>query len=355
MPKVSIVVPIYNVEKYLDECLKSIQKQSLKDIEVICVDDGSTDGSLDIVKKFADRDKRFTYITKKNAGYGDTMNRGFDAATGEYIGIVESDDYIYPEMFRTLYLTAKQYCCEVVKSDYYEFTTTQKKKQRYINTPINPQYYDKVLNYKNCKDLFHFKMNTWTGIYLRQFIADNDIKHNTTPGAAYQDNGFWFQTLSLAEKIVFINKAFYHYRQDNPNSSINSKGKVFCMCDEYAYIESFLNCHENIHDDLYSIFLVKKYYNYMYTYGRISDEFKIKFLERFADEFRAPLKDNLLTVENAGAHIMQMLRRIVKNPAQFYYEDTIWDLQHRIVDLMLKTTKIHEKMDHSVLHAVRRV
>ena len=88
-PSVSIIVPIYNVEKYLKECLNSCRKQTLKDIEIICVDDGSTDGSLGIVQKLAKKDKRIKCITKKNSGYGNTMNVGIDNAKGEYIGIRE--------------------------------------------------------------------------------------------------------------------------------------------------------------------------------------------------------------------------------------------------------------------------
>ena len=277
MVSVSIVVPIYNVENYLDECLRSIMYQTLKDIEIICVNDGSTDRSLAIIEKYARKDKRFKIIDKPNAGYGDSMNRGFDMAVGEYVGIVESDDYIEKDMFETLYKAAKENNCEVVKSDFYEFTSKNKRNQNYINTVTDQKYYNRVLNFNDTLEIFHFKMNTWTGIYLNDFIKRNKISHNLTPGAAYQDNGFWFQTLSLAKRIMFLNRAFYHYRQDNPNSSINSKNKVFCMCDEYAFIEDFLNNRKEIRDDLAGILLVKKYFNYMYTYHRVGEEFKILF------------------------------------------------------------------------------
>ena len=103
MPKVSVVVPIYNVEKYLRECLDSIVGQTLKDIEIICVDDGSTDRSLSILREYEQKDPRIKVITKPNAGYGHSMNMGLDAATGEYMGIVDSDDYILPDMYETLY------------------------------------------------------------------------------------------------------------------------------------------------------------------------------------------------------------------------------------------------------------
>ena len=106
--KVSLVVPIYNVERYLKKCLDSCTKQTLKDIEIICVDDGSTDKSYDIVKQYARKDKRIVPITKKNAGYGNSMNIGMDKARGEYIGIVESDDYVERDMCEFLYSVAKK-------------------------------------------------------------------------------------------------------------------------------------------------------------------------------------------------------------------------------------------------------
>ena len=355
MVAVSIIVPIYNVEKYLDECLKSIQTQSLRDIEVICVDDGSKDNSRLIVEKYASKDSRFKLISKPNAGYGDSMNRGFDAAVGEYVGIVESDDYVDCDMFEVLFNTAKKNNAEIVKSDYYEFTTSKKNKQNYINTVTDPSFYGITVNYKNCPDLFHFRMNTWTGIYLNTFIKENNIRHNLTPGASYQDNGFWFQTLSLANNIIFVNRAFYHYRQDNPNSSINSKGKVYCMCDEYKYIEDFLTDNKEICDDLYGIFYVKKYFNYMYTYKRINIEFKLDFLKRFADEFKEPLNSNKITIESVGDYVYNMICRIVNDPIQFYNEDTIWDLQHKIVDATIKINKIEKTKGYHYLHLMRLV
>ena len=115
---VSIVVPVYNVHNYLKECMDSILKQTLKNIEVICVDDGSTDNSLSILRSYEKRDLRVKVITKANSGYGNTMNIGIDQARGKYIGIVESDDYIDANMFERLYMTAELYQAEIVKSDH---------------------------------------------------------------------------------------------------------------------------------------------------------------------------------------------------------------------------------------------
>jgi glycosyltransferase involved in cell wall biosynthesis len=106
-PRISIIIPIYNVNKYLRECLDSIINQTLKTIEIICVNDGSTDNSLEIIKEYI-YDNRIIIINKNNSGYGDSMNQGLNIASGEYIGIVESDDYVDIYMFENLYKITKK-------------------------------------------------------------------------------------------------------------------------------------------------------------------------------------------------------------------------------------------------------
>ena len=131
-PKVSVVVPIYNVEKYLRQCLDSIVNQTLKDIEIICVDDGSTDSSPEIIQEYAAKDSRVKVITKPNSGYGNSMNRGFDLAEGEYVGIVESDDYAELDMFEKLYQRAEKNKLDVVKSGYYFYYSVPKERNEKI-------------------------------------------------------------------------------------------------------------------------------------------------------------------------------------------------------------------------------
>ena len=121
MAKVSIVIPVYNVERYLRECLESVQKQTLKDIEIICVDDGSTDSSSSILDEYAQKDERFVIIHKQNEGYGKTINVGIKAATAHYIGIVESDDMVLPDMYERLLEFMDRHPVDVMKADFYEF------------------------------------------------------------------------------------------------------------------------------------------------------------------------------------------------------------------------------------------
>ena len=120
MCKVSVITPVYNVKKYLRECLDSLKAQTMDDIEFVCVDDGATDGCGEILDAYAACDERFRIIHKENSGYGASMNAGLRAARGEYIGIVESDDFADKDMFRALYAAADKYKVDVVKSNYWE-------------------------------------------------------------------------------------------------------------------------------------------------------------------------------------------------------------------------------------------
>ena len=144
MAKVSVVVPIYNVEQYLRQCLDSVVNQTLKDIEIICVNDGSKDSSLDIIMEYVNKDTRVKVIDKPNSGYGHSMNCGFDMVTGEYIGIVESDDYAELDMFEKLYNCAKENDLDVCKSGFFYYFSVPTER----NTP------SPIASEVMCRDVF---------------------------------------------------------------------------------------------------------------------------------------------------------------------------------------------------------
>ena len=264
MPKVSIVIPTYNVEQYLKECLDSVINQTLKDIEIICVDDGSTDNSGKILDEYAAKDSRIKVIHKENGGYGKAMNVGIDNATGEYIGIVEPDDYIEFDMYETLYINAKKNNVDIIKSDYYTFITENGINKTKIHKLISPDYYYRLLY--PCKDikLLHIMTTNWSGIYKKEFLNKYNIRHNESPGAAYQDNGFYIQTMYLAKNIYFMDKPFYHYRLDNPNQSIRRKNNIFTIPYEYKFIDNIFNLHKKELFPYRTIYTYRKYKAYMW-------------------------------------------------------------------------------------------
>lgn len=282
MAKVSIIIPVYNVKRYLQPCVDSVLAQTLQDIEVICVDDGSSDGSDKILDDYAKRDARVKVIHKENAGYGVAMNTGIRAATGEYIGIVESDDVVLPNMYEELYKHAKQDDLDIVKSDAFYWLETHNFQVR-IHIKALDDFYDRVLTEENRDVFFQFYMNTWTGIYKRSFLLENDIWHSATPGASYQDNGFWIQTMTLCKNAKWLNEAFYLYRQDNPMASVKSKDKVYAMKNEYTHVEEILR--KKVSEDSLEYCLYYRALRNKGTFMRIADELKREFCDTIIEDY----------------------------------------------------------------------
>lgn len=213
---VSIIVPIYNVERYVYQCLKSIQDQTYRHIEVICIDDGSTDGSGDILDTFSREDSRFTAIHRENAGYGSAMNEGIARARGTYIGIVEPDDYIEPTMFETLLGTAdKHESPDIVKASYWRIcqagTRDEHREPSFHTGRIKP--IDHVFTIEQNADLLLYHPSIWTAVYRKDFLEDNGIRFLECPGAGWVDNPFLMETMCSAQSIVYIDEALYCYRE----------------------------------------------------------------------------------------------------------------------------------------------
>lgn len=293
MTKVSVLVPVYNVEKYLKKCLDSILKQTLKDIEIICINDGSTDSSLTILEEYSKKDSRIKIINKPNSGYGNSMNIGLDSAIGEYIGIIESDDFADSKMFETLYNIAKTKEADIVKSDWYCYWTKG-------NSDIKANAVPKELSGRvfSAKDkLFVLKMQPaiWSGIYKREFLKSKNVRFLETPGASYQDTGFYFKAMMQASSIIFTSEAFVHYRQDNLNSSVNNKNKVYCICDEYNEIERYIHENRELITPFLEYSFLCRYKAYDWTIYRIAAPFISDFIEHFAQEFRRIEKSDILS------------------------------------------------------------
>ena len=291
-PAVSIVIPCYNVEKYLKQCLDSVVNQTLRDIEIICVNDGSTDSTLSILKQYADADDRIRIIDKTNSGYGHSMNCGFDDAKGEYIGIVESDDYVDPTMFQDLYTLAKQDELDVIKSGFYFYYSKPKEKNipNPIASPITDQrIFCPTTDFKSRREMaefFNLKPTIWSAIYRADFIRGNHIRFHETPGASYQDASFNFKVWACAKRVRLVKECYLHYRQDNEASSINSPGKVYCICDEYEEMQRFLDDHQVLKGLLEPVMVRIKYDSYMWNYVRLSEPLQAEFIQRFQEDFR---------------------------------------------------------------------
>ncbi len=223
-PKISVIVPIYKVEKYLVQCIDSIVNQTLKDIEIILVDEGDMDACRFIIDHYEQTDCRVKAIHEKNGGYGASVNKGFDIATGEYISIIESDDFIEPTMYEEMYEYAKKLDADVVKTPYYEYWDKHGEKDEkiqlcfwYAKTKDVPE--NKLFSIEDYPILMGIHPSIWAGIYKNEYIKNKNIRCIEAKGAGYVDNHFRTQTFCQTNKLAFLNKPFNYYRLSNEDAS----------------------------------------------------------------------------------------------------------------------------------------
>lgn len=315
IPKVSVLVPIYNAAEYLRQALTSLVDQTLPDLEIICINDGSTDDSLAIVQEFAQQDARIVIIDKKNSGYGDSMNQGIKRAHGEYIGILEPDDYLDIHAFERLYQLASWHRADIVKANYYLLEGESFRK----NSVITPKDTGKALNPRHDQFLFRLPPAIWSAIYRREFLLEHHIEFLPTPGASYQDLGFNIKSLALAKRVILTTDAFLYYRVDNATSSSNSTGKIKCAPGEYASIEEFLSEHHLL-SELGPAIMSAKFGNYLWNLRRLPAPAAREFYQIMLSEFRS--------ASSAG-----LLQKSAFNPKYWY-----------ILQLMLRAPKFTEHL-----------
>lgn len=223
-PKVSIIVPIYKSEAYLVQCLESLVSQTLNEIEILLVDEGDDDECWKIMRYYASIEPRIVCIHAKHGGYGASVNTGIEIARGEYIGIVEADDYIEKNMYEKMYFIGKQHSADIVKCNYNDHVDGDDefefKKYPYFaskkimhHVPMN-----KLFAPRDFPMVFSFHPSIWSCLYKRQYLLDHNISFHQNRGI-YLDTMFRFQTFLNTDKMVYINNYFYNYR-------IQSKGST---------------------------------------------------------------------------------------------------------------------------------
>lgn len=244
--KFSVIIPVYNVEKFLRECLNSITSQTLKNFEVICIDDGSTDNSLRILQEYANKDSRFKVISQENQGQGIARNKAIDIAQGRYLLFVDPDDFIEPKTLASVYDKFCQTNTEIVQFDYatcrengkYSGTKSYKKrlKKDFKFSIKNNQIFN--LNDIKKKNLQGMSLCVWDKAYKTAFIKQHNIKF--APNKNGEDHIFSISANLLADKILYINKAFYHYRTRLGSAVNKASDDNFCIFDNITLLKNFL-------------------------------------------------------------------------------------------------------------------
>lgn len=213
IPLVSVIMPVYNAEKYLYQCLNSLKEQTLKNIEIICVDDGSTDKSLNILKQFADIDKRFIILRQKNLGAAVARNNGIDISKGRYLIFLDSDDYFNTELLEKSLVQAQNFNADIVIFKALAFNTNTNK-TRCLNDRISEyqQFYNKTFSVKDIpNDIFNsFLIAPWNKLYSKNFIKHNNLYFQNLK----RSNDLFFTTSALAkaERMILLDEVLTYYR-----------------------------------------------------------------------------------------------------------------------------------------------
>ena len=320
-PKVSILIPSLNSGDFIRECMESVVRQTLQDIEIICIDAGSTDGTLEILREYEREDSRIRLIISDKKSMGYQYNLGLDAATGDYIGMVETDDWVEADTFECLWMAASRQDVDIVAANQYlYYTKPEIYNQRFENLRRCP--YEKVFCPKDVLHSFAVKPLIWSAIYRRSMLKDNNIRFNETPGASFQDTGFHFLVMTVAKTAFFLDRYFYHYRSDGETQSINSGGKVYSLCDEAHYYERFLEGRPADKSRLLKPYMAWKFDKYYWNFTRVSPESQWEFLMRFREEFMIHQKEGLLKDDAFDTSVsnlpLETIHEIIYNPVRLF-------------------------------------
>jgi len=317
--KVSVVVPVYNQEVYLREALDSLKAQTLKDIEFIIINDGSTDKSIDIINEYAKEDARFVVVDKENGGVASAINTGNRMARGEYLAEMDSDDYVAPEMYEKMYAIAKKHDLDILKSNVINFTGTGES-YKGVTEKIAPQgYFGRIINPHEDNTVFSFPMYAWVSLYKRKLILDNDITWNEGV-SSYNDNGFYWQTMSLAQRVMYIDEGFIYHRRDNEMSTVKNPDKMFRnFFVEHAFIKEVLKAR-GVFEEIKAYFFERKIQNYYFALNIIPYEKKQEFFRLIAEDFRKDIaEDGLNDVDFINPRNKVKITEIVNNPDHYFF------------------------------------
>ena len=247
MPKVSVIVPVYNVEKYIEKCLESLVNQTLEDIEIIIVNDGSTDNSKKIIEKYL-KNKKVVYLEKSNGGLSSARNYGIPYAKGEYIGFIDSDDYIEKTMFEKMYNKAIEEKSDMVECDFlWEYPNKIK-----IDT-------GKIYSTKKSA-IIDARVVAWNKLIKKEILEE--IKIQFPEGLRYEDVEFFYKLIPYLNKIAFIKEPLIHYVQRTTsiaNTQNEKTSEIFQVLDnviEFYKANNFYNIYEEELEYIYTRFLL---------------------------------------------------------------------------------------------------
>lgn len=315
-PKVSVIIPVYNAEKYLRQCLDSICKQTLSEIEIICVDDGSSDSSLEILMEYASRDSRLKILSQRNGGAGSARNNGLKHATGEYLSFLDADDFFELNMLELAYQELEHYQADFVvfNSDQYRMDTGKYVKERWVLRMSDIPPYMPFTHRELTDNVFKtFVGWAWDKVYRRSFVAKHQLWFQEQRTS--NDLLFVFSALVLAKRIVVLDKVLAHQRRGSKDSLSVTREKSW-----HCFYDALIALKKRLQDEGIFWELEQDYINYAL-------HFCLWNLNTLAEPTKSLLKDKLCSgwFENLG---------ITNKGKNYFYNLTEYEEYRKIVEIM---------------------
>ena len=223
----------------------------------------------------------------------------------------------------------------MVKADFYRFTRNPENGNMnlvYNHLDLTGKWYGKLFDPSEEPETLRFIMNTWSGIYKREFLEQHHIRHNETPGASFQDNGFYFQTFVYAKRAMIVDKPYYMNRRDNPNSSVNNREKVYCCNVEYDYIREILMKDPEIWSRFKYMYSLKKFHTYNFTLQRIGEQFKREYVQRISQEFKRAKENGELRQGAFYPVEWDDMMLLIQDPDAYYFKICLKNKQIRSLE-----------------------
>lgn len=292
--KVSIIVPVYNTEKYLDSCLKSIENQTLKDIEIICINDGSKDNSLEILKNHKSKDNRIKIINQENSGVSAARNAGIRSAVGEYIAFVDSDDLISPDMCERNYNNSKKYDTDIT-----EFGNITFRDGEEISLERKEIYDESKIIFSSCQNnenpFNKLKIDgsvVWNKLWKRDFLIKNNIyfKEGISLG---EDSLFDWIAIAQARRVLQDTNVFYYYRIGRESSAMGQSNLIKQLKNYMLIIKEIFNNYDKFNFEEKDNWVLNLAFFLCYDriYNQLEDqENKINFSKEFVNILNENLK-----------------------------------------------------------------
>lgn len=304
-------MPTYNVEKYFRQCIESVINQTLEDIEIIPVDDGSPDNCGAIMDEYAAKDLRIKPIHQPNGGYGKAVNAGIEAATGEYIGIVETDDWCESEMFEKLYTKAKELDADVCKCDFKYYYG--RNKFRPYNAICKVGKEGVLYTLKANPLLMKYHVSIWSAIYSKSFLDKHSIRVEESRSASYQDMPFASLIYAKGAKVALVHDHLMNYRAEDgmESSTIRTDDRLKMMPIQCAIAKKYFienDCWEEVKEVAY-----KHFYNCSFgMWEQTDNEFKKAHFEELRKLFGNIPNENV-KLKNFKREQKRVVKYIIDN------------------------------------------